>query len=103
LWRLGHRSLARHLDIEVPLRLDRTQADQILVRVKNTRTGKIVDVRPTPALMDLLAAFKPQAKAGTGHGPESKADDEHLAAVARKIAAMPDKDVASLRWWREGE
>jgi formylmethanofuran dehydrogenase subunit E len=79
------------------------QADQILVRVKNTRTGRIVDVRPTPALMELLAAFKPQAKVGTGHGPESKADDEHLAAVARKIATMPDKDVASVRWWREGE
>jgi formylmethanofuran dehydrogenase subunit E len=79
------------------------QADQILVRVKNTRTGRIVDVRPTPALMDLLAAFKPQAKAGTGHGPESKADDEHLAAVARKIAVMAEKDVASLQWWRGGE
>ena len=72
------------------------QAEQILVRVKNTRTGRIVDVRPTPALMDLLAAFKPQAKAGTGHGPESKANDEHLATVARKIAAMPDKVVASV-------
>ena len=72
------------------------QADQILVRVKNTRTGRIVDVRPTPALMELLAAFKPQAKAGTGHGPDSKADDEHLAAVARKIAAMPEQDVASV-------
>ena len=40
------------------------QADQILVRVKNTRTGKTAELRPTPALMDLLAAFKPQAKAG---------------------------------------
>ena len=74
------------------------QAEQVLVRVKNTRTGRIVDVRPTPGLMDLLAAFKPQAKAGTGHGPQSKTDDEHLAAVARKIATMPDEDVASVRW-----
>ena len=79
------------------------QADQILVRVKSTRTGRIVDVRPTPALMELLAAFKPQAKVGAGHGPGSKADDEQLAVVARKIAAMPEKAVASVRWWREGE
>ncbi len=72
------------------------QADQILVRVKNTRTGKIADVRPTPALMELLAAFKPQAKAGAGHGPGSRADDEQLAVVAWKIAAMPEKDLASV-------
>jgi formylmethanofuran dehydrogenase subunit E len=64
------------------------QADKILVRVKNTRTGKTAELRPTPTLMELLAAFKPQAKAGAGHGPGSKADDEQLAATARKIAAM---------------
>jgi formylmethanofuran dehydrogenase subunit E len=68
------------------------QADQILVRVKNTRTGKTVELRPKPALMDRLAAFKPQAKAGPGHGPGSKVDDEQLAAVARDIAVMPEKD-----------
>jgi len=72
------------------------QANQILVRVKNTQTGKTVELRPKPALMNLLAAFKPQAEAGAGHGPGSKADDEQLAAVARKIAVMPEKDVASV-------
>ncbi len=72
------------------------QADQILVRVKNTRTGKTAELRPTLALMEMLTAFKPQAKTGAGHGPGSKADDEHLAAVARKIAAMLEKDVASV-------
>ena len=46
--------------------------------------------------MGLLAAFKPQAKAGAGHGPESKADNEQLAVVARKIAVMPEKDVATV-------
>jgi formylmethanofuran dehydrogenase subunit E len=72
------------------------QADHILVRVKNTQTGKAAELRPQPALMELLAAFKPQAKAGAGHGPASKADDEQLAAVSRKIAAMPEKDVAGV-------
>ncbi len=72
------------------------QADQILVRVKNTQTGKTAELRPTPALMELLAAFKPQAKAGAGHGPGSKADDEQLAAVARRIAVMPERDVAGV-------
>jgi len=72
------------------------QADRIMVRVKNTRTGKTAEIRPTRALMDSLAAFKPQAKAGAGHGPASKVDDEQLATVARKIATMPEKDVASV-------
>jgi len=71
-------------------------ADQILVRVKNMHTSRTAELRPTPALMKLLAAFKPQAKTGAGHGPGSKADDEHLAEVARKIATMPAKDVASV-------
>ena len=72
------------------------QANQILVRVKNNQTGRTAELRPTPALMDLLAAFKPQAKAGAGHGPASQADDERLAATARRIAVMPEKDVASV-------
>jgi hypothetical protein len=33
---------------------------------------------------------------GAGHGPASKADDEQLAAVARKIAVMPENDVAGV-------
>ena len=41
--------------------------------------------------MDLLASFKPQPKAGADHGHE---DDEQLEAIARKIAAMPEKEVA---------
>jgi predicted SnoaL-like aldol condensation-catalyzing enzyme len=65
------------------------QADRLTVRIKNTGTGKIVVLRPTPALLDLLASFKPEAAAGHGHR-----DDEQLEAIARKIAAMPDKEIA---------
>jgi formylmethanofuran dehydrogenase subunit E len=66
-------------------------ADRLTMRIKNVRTGKTAVLRPTPALMELLAPFKPQPKAGADQGHE---DDEQLEAIARKIAAMPDKEVA---------
>ena len=71
-----------------------TEAERILVWVKNTQTGRTAGLRPTSALMDLLAAFKPQPKAGADHG--AKVDDARLEAVARQIAAMPERDVASV-------
>jgi len=67
------------------------QADQLTMRIKNTRTGKIAVLRPTPDLIELLASFKPQPKAGADHGHE---DEEQLEASARKIAGMPDKQIA---------
>ena len=70
------------------------EADRIMVRVKNTRTGKAAELRPTSKLMDILTAFKPQPKIGAGAG--AKVDDEQLEALARKIATMPAKDVASV-------
>ena len=67
------------------------QADRLTMRIKNTRTGKTAVLSPTPALLELLASFKPHPKAGADHGHE---DDEQLEAIARKIAAMPDKEIA---------
>jgi hypothetical protein len=71
------------------------QGDQLVVHVRNTRTGKAVELRLTPTLVELLASFKSQPKAGADHGTGQKAD-EHLEAIARKIAAMPEKEVASV-------
>jgi enterochelin esterase-like enzyme len=73
------------------------QAEKLVVRVKNTHTGKTAEIRPTPALMDLLASFKPGAKTGTGtgHGPEQQ-DHERLEEIARKIAALPEREVANV-------
>ena len=68
-----------------------TEAERILVWVKNTRTGRTACLRPTPALMDLLAAFKPQPKAGADG---AKVDDARLAAVARQPSALKAFD----RW-----
>jgi len=72
--------------------LEWVQADRLTMRIKNTGTGKIVVLRPTPALLELLASFKPQPKAGAESG--HKTDDEQLEAIARKIVAMPDKEIA---------
>ncbi len=69
--------------------LNWVQANQIVVRIKNTQTGKVAELRPTSALVQLLGSFKPQPKAGPRHG-----GDEQLEAIARNIAAMPEKEVA---------
>jgi formylmethanofuran dehydrogenase subunit E len=70
------------------------QADRLTMRIKNTATGKIVVLRPTPALQELLASFKPQPKAAAESG--HKTDDEQLEAIARKIVSMPERDVATV-------
>jgi hypothetical protein len=66
------------------------------VETVNTRTGKTAELLPTPALLDLLASFKAEAKAGAGHGPGGQ-DHDRLEAIARKIAALPEKEVANVR------
>src|SRR5208337_4205936 len=71
------------------------QADRIAMRVRNTRTGETAELRPTPALMELLGSFNAQSKAGAEHGPGQQ-DHERLEAVARKIAAMGEKDLATV-------
>jgi formylmethanofuran dehydrogenase subunit E len=72
------------------------QADHISLQIKNTRNGNVAVLHPTPALMALLGSFKPQPKAEAGHAGGTTADDEQLEAIARKIAAMPEREVASV-------
>lgn len=65
------------------------QADQIVLRIKNTRTGKAVELRPTPVILELLSPHKaPPAAAAS---PQS---DKRLEAVARKIATLPEQEIA---------
>jgi formylmethanofuran dehydrogenase subunit E len=75
--------------------LNWVQADKLVVRVRNTQNGKTVELRPTPTLLGLLASFKSETKAGTGHGP-SQQDHEQLEQIARKIAAMPNDEIANV-------
>jgi formylmethanofuran dehydrogenase subunit E len=74
-------------------------AEQILVRVRNTRTEKTVELSPAPQLIELLKSLQP-----TGKRP-AVADDDHdhgqdqtrVEALARKVAAMPDAELVVVK------
>jgi len=78
--------------------------DQLCVRVKNTRSGKTAEVRPTAKLTQLLASFKPRPKAveraDAGDHDDHRADlpgrkrgGHSLEALARQISRMPEKEI----------
>jgi hypothetical protein len=73
--------------------LEWVKADQTVVTLKNTRTVKTAELRPTPALMDLLPFLRAQPKVATEGETDREMDHAHLEAVARKIASMPDSDI----------
>jgi formylmethanofuran dehydrogenase subunit E len=72
------------------------QADHLVVRMINTRTGKTAELRPTPVLTSLLGSFKPQPPAAAGTQADRKAVDENLEAIARRIASMPEKEIITI-------
>jgi len=72
------------------------KTDKIVVRVKNTRTGKVAEVRPTPELMRLVTSFKPRPKTvedKDDHDHNDQSDDRLLEAIARQIAGMSEKEI----------
>jgi len=78
----------------------RTPTDEIVVRLRNTRTGALAEVRPTDKLVVLLGSFKPRVKAAGAKEPGQQAEHEHDAehdraveALAREIAALPDREI----------
>ena len=74
------------------------KAESIVLRVKNTRTGRTAEVRPTPELLKLATSFKPKPKVGANddHKEESRHDEE-LEALARKIAKMPAEEILTVK------
>ena len=76
------------------------QAEQLVVFIKNTKTGKMAEVRPAPALLKLIASLNPQSKPEVAQGGDP-ISHEQLEAVARKIAAMEEKDIAVVKMIEE--
>lgn len=74
-----------------------TPANATRVRVKNTRTGKVAEVRPSSALLELLASMESSPKQGNANDQDHRHDaDSPVEAIARKIAAMPDSRIATV-------
>jgi len=64
-----------------------TKADRLTVRVRNAKTGKTVEIRPTEELLKLLGEQKPSDE------PAANADNHRTKVsvedIARRIAKMP--------------
>jgi hypothetical protein len=75
-------------------------SDTLVVRISNTRTGQQAEVRPTDALSAMLVSLKPPGKVGPRHGVDDPrpADplQDHLEAIARKIAALSDGEILTV-------
>jgi len=67
------------------------EAQQIAVRLKNTRTGKAVTLRPTDGLLGLLQSDRPDRKGAATDATGQKARYASLESGARTIASMPDE------------
>jgi len=72
--------------------------DEIVVRIRNTKTGAVAEVRPTKKLVELVTSFAP-ATTGAGMSPDGnrKSADDSLEATARQIARLPEPDVLTVR------
>ncbi len=73
------------------------KSDDVVLKVKNPRTGKSVEVRPTKKLLDLLNPVvpkqdDPQADKKIAQNREM----ERIEQVSRDIAAMPDAELLTI-------
>ena len=71
--------------------------DQILVRVKNTRTGKTAELRPTSRLLELAAVLTSKFKAVAERDAKNHSAEDPMEAVARQIASMPEKELVIIK------
>jgi formylmethanofuran dehydrogenase subunit E len=73
-------------------------AKEIVLRVRNTKTGKTAEVRPTQKLLDILASLQKQFddnREGNDQAQKNRAE-ERVIETARNIAAMPQADILSV-------
>jgi formylmethanofuran dehydrogenase subunit E len=73
------------------------EGKKIVIRIKNTRTGKTASLQPRDEFLALLQPPANDKKGDSGAGKSNPMGDQHsLESLARKIAAMPDKEIFSV-------
>jgi len=79
--------------------LDWVDGKKIVVHVKNTETGRTAVLQPTDAFLALLQQPAADTK---GMSDAEKRDhsrnSRHSDVLSRKIAAMPEKDILTIRY-----
>ena len=70
-------------------------AEQTVLRVRNTRTGKTAEVRLTEKLVELLKRAKQPGQGGGG-----EAHGNRIEQIARQISAMPDDEILLIAFVR---
>jgi formylmethanofuran dehydrogenase subunit E len=73
------------------------KADEIVVRLRNTRSGAVADVRPTAQLLKLLGSLTLRSRLAPPHDSQATVDhdarDRDLEILARRIAHIADKEL----------
>lgn len=68
------------------------QANEVVIRFRNTRTGRTAELRPKALLLETLGG----RKAAAGERKAASPAHAEIEAIARKIAALPEDEVASV-------
>jgi hypothetical protein len=91
-----HNESAAHVLLQVATRatwgkrnIDWAEGDTVSVRVTNTRTGRVAEVKPTRKLTELLTSIQSPQKAAAADDTEH----EPLEGIARQIARWAESEM----------
>jgi formylmethanofuran dehydrogenase subunit E len=78
------------------------EGKKIVIRIKNTRTGKTAALQPRDEFLALLQPPANDKKGDSAAGKSNPMGDQHsLESLARKIAAMPDKEILTISFGKD--
>jgi formylmethanofuran dehydrogenase subunit E len=75
------------------------ECKDITIRIKNTRSGKIAEIRPKVEFLSLLPDWRATDKPSPGETKKTGSDSDHdFDDLARKIAVMPENEIVEITY-----